>query len=128
MKQARFGGKQTGSYAGSKIGSLDQRLTGGAVSEGVDKANATVSNVKSRAGSRIKEPKTGQGSEFMTKERKQIKSGGKRAVNDARVGTNFVFEILTAHPSIGRKQVSRTIAKIPLSTHLRMGQKQTKVR
>ncbi len=98
MNQARFGGKQAGSYAGSKAGSLDQRLTGGAVSGGVSKANTTVSNIKSRAGSRIKEPKTGQGSAFMAKERKHIKNGGKRAANDARVGTNFVLRNLDRSP------------------------------
>ena len=65
---------------------------------GVGKANTTVSNVKSRAGSKIKDPKTGQGSAFMTKERKQIKSSGKRAANDARVGTNFVLRNLDRSP------------------------------
>jgi hypothetical protein len=98
MKQARFGGKRTGSYAGSKIGSLDQRLTGGTVSEGVDKANATVSNVKSRAGSKIAGPKTKPKAEFVKKKGEQVKSGGTRAANDARVGTNFVLRNLDRSP------------------------------
>ena len=98
MKQARFGGKQAGSYAGSKMGSLDQRLTGGTVSGGVGKASSTVGSVKSRAGSRFEGPRTEQGVEFMKKKGKRAKSGGKRAANDARVGTNFALRNLDRSP------------------------------
>lgn len=98
MKQARFGGKQAGSYASSKISSLDQRLTGGAVSVGVGKASSTVGNVKSHAGSRIEGPRTEQGVKFMKKKGKRAKSGGKRTANDARVGTNFALRNLDRSP------------------------------
>ncbi|WP_227357559.1 hypothetical protein [Haladaptatus salinisoli] len=98
MKQARFGGKQAGSYAGSKMGSLDQRLTGGAVSGSVGKASSTVGSVKSRAGSKIEGPRTEQGVEFMKRKGKRAKSGGKRAANDARVGTNFALRNLDRSP------------------------------
>ncbi|WP_423746940.1 hypothetical protein V5735_22690 (plasmid) [Haladaptatus sp. SPP-AMP-3] len=98
MKQARFGGKQAGSYAGSKMGSLDQRLTGGAVRGSVGKASSTVGSAKSRAGSKIEGPRTEQGVEFMKKKGKRAKSGGKRAANDARVGTNFALRNLDRSP------------------------------
>ncbi|WP_083252639.1 hypothetical protein [Haladaptatus sp. W1] len=98
MKQARFGGKQAGGYAGSKMGSLDQRLTGGSVSEGVGKASSTVGSVKSHAGSRIEGPKMEQKAEFVKRQGKRAKSGGKRAANDARVGTNFALRNLDRSP------------------------------
>ena len=114
MKQARFGGKQAGSYAGSKMGSLDQRLTGGAVSGGVGKANSTVGSVKSRAGSRFKGPKMEQKAEF-AKDKESEQRAVESVLQTMLVSGRISYcEILTAPLSIGQKLVLGIIAKIRL--------------
>ncbi|WP_227379092.1 hypothetical protein [Haladaptatus halobius] len=102
MKQARFGGKQAGSYASSKIGSLDQRTTGGKVGEklnsSVNKATSTSSGIKDSFGSKVE----GTIAEDATKAGKRgtqyTKKGGKRAAKDARSGTNFALRNLDRSP------------------------------